>query len=70
MNLKALTAPLTDKIGALEGLMQDMEASIKSLVEISNKQFLELQGINRNLVELIDKINDEKNICKTEKVTE
>ena len=69
MNLKSLTAPLTEKIGALTGLIQEIETDIKALVEINNKQFLEFQGINRNLVELIDIINDKNNICKTEKDT-
>ena len=69
MNFKSITAPLTEKIGALTGLIQEIETDIKALVEINNKQFLEFQGINRNLVELIDIINDKNNICKTEKDT-
>ena len=55
MNFKALTGPLTDKIGDLTALVQEMSDNIKAQTALQTK--------------ILEKLN-EKNICKVEKSPE
>ncbi|MAH51516.1 hypothetical protein CMI37_37215 [Candidatus Pacearchaeota archaeon] len=66
MNLKAITAPFADKIEDLAGLVQEMKNNIEALVEVNQKQFVQLEKINGNLIELVDNLNAKKDICRTE----
>lgn len=64
MNLKGLTAPLTEKIESLMELVQKMVDDIDELKQLNQKQFIELQKVNENLSDLVDA---QKNICKPTK---
>ncbi len=56
MNLKGITGPLTEKIGSLTELVQEMSDNIKEQTELQNQILARLEDINEKL--------DEKNICK------
>ena len=57
MNLKAITAPLADKIGSLVAILTQLLESVKRQEEAQNDILLELQEIN-------DKLKG--NVCKPE----
>ena len=58
MNLKAITAPLGDKIGDLVELVQEMQNNIEALVEVNQRQFTQLEEINKKISD------DKKDICE------
>lgn len=59
MNLKGITAPLTEKMGDLTALVQEMSDNIKKQTQIQKQILTELEDMN-----------DKKNTCETPKNTD